>query len=63
MSSANACAGFTLHHYAHKPVQIATAALGLEGTLVLHVGGIPVHHRAVVPAHQAHQIAFGAAAC
>jgi hypothetical protein len=43
-------------------VQVAYPALGFEGTLFLHVCRIAVDHRAVVPAHEAHQVAFEAAA-
>jgi hypothetical protein len=47
----------------HEPaprgsVHVAAPPLGLEGALVLHVGGVPVDHRPVVPSHQAHQVAF-----
>jgi hypothetical protein len=42
-------------------VQVPSPLLGLEGALLLHVGGVPVHHRAVLPAHQADQVALGAA--
>lgn len=43
-------------------VDLASLALGFDGSLDLHVGGVPVQHAPVFPAHQAHQVAFGAAA-
>jgi hypothetical protein len=39
-------------------VHVAAPPLGLEGALVLHVGGVPVDHGPVVPPHQSHQVAF-----
>jgi len=36
--------------------------LAVADMLVLHVGGVPVQHRPVVPPHQSHQVAFRPAA-
>lgn len=47
---------------ARASVHVPASALCLEGALVLHVGGVPVDHRAVVPLHKPHQVAFVPAA-
>jgi hypothetical protein len=48
---------WALTEQARRPlVHVAAPPLGLEGPLVLHVGGVTVDHRPILPSHEPHQV-------